>query len=73
MRTTPRSATDYIQTAILPLLLYCAPVSAETLRFEYNKLKYITVQRLMNIQIVKAFRTASSEALYFSWNNPDHY
>ena len=48
--------------AILPLVLYGAPV--ETFNFEYNKLKYIRVQRLMNTRRAKAFRTTSSEALY---------
>jgi hypothetical protein len=33
------------------------------MRFEYNRLKYIRVQRLINIKIAKAFRTTSSEAL----------
>jgi ribonuclease HI len=33
------------------------------MRFEYNRLKYIREQRLMNIKIAKAFRTISSEAL----------
>ena len=41
---------------ILPLLLYGAPVWAEAMRFEYNRLKYIRVQRLMNIKIAEAFR-----------------
>jgi len=49
--------------AILPLLLYGAPVLAEATRFEYNRLKYIRVQRLINIKIAKTFRTTSSEAL----------
>jgi len=49
--------------AILPLLLYGTPVWAEDMRFEYNRLKYIRVQRLMNIKIANAFRTTSSEAL----------
>jgi len=49
--------------AILPLLLYGAPVWIEAFKFDYNKLKYIRVQRLMNIRIPKAFRTTSSEAL----------
>jgi len=34
----------------------------EALQYEHNRLKFIRVQRLMNIRIVKAFRT-SSEAL----------
>lgn len=33
------------------------------MRFEYNRIKYVRVQRLMNIKIAKAFRTTSSEAL----------
>jgi len=49
--------------AILPLLLYGAPVWAEAMRFEYNRLKYIRAQRLINIKIAKAFHTASNEAL----------
>jgi ribonuclease HI len=48
---------------ILPLLLYGAPVWADAMKFEYNRLKYTRVQRLMNIKIAKAFHTTSSEAL----------
>jgi len=33
------------------------------MKYEYNRLKYIRVQRLMNIRMAKAFRTTSSEAL----------
>jgi len=33
------------------------------MEYEYNRLKYIRVQRLTNIRIAKAFRTTSSEAL----------
>jgi hypothetical protein len=33
------------------------------MRFEYNRLKYIRVQRRMNIKIARAFCTISSEAL----------
>ena len=36
-------------------------VWAEAMRFEYNRLKYIRVQRQMNIKIAKAFRTTSTE------------
>ena len=49
--------------AILPLLLYGAPVWAEAMRFEYNRRKCVRVQRLINIKIAKAFRTTSSDAL----------
>ena len=41
--------------AILPPLLYGAPVWAQAMRFEYNRLKHIRVQRLMNIKIAKEF------------------
>jgi hypothetical protein len=34
MRTKPQSAADYIEGAVLPLLLYGAPVWAEIVRFE---------------------------------------
>ena len=33
------------------------------MKYEYNRLKYIRVRRLINIKITKAFRTNSSEAL----------
>jgi len=33
------------------------------MKYKYNRLKYIRVQRLINIKIAKAFRTTSSEAL----------
>jgi hypothetical protein len=49
--------------AILPLLLYGAPVWIDTMKFEYNKCKYIRIQRLINTQTAKAYRTTSSEAL----------
>jgi len=32
------------------------------MKFEYNRLKYIRVRKLMNIKIAKAFRTLSYEA-----------
>jgi len=32
-------------------------------KYEYNRLKYIRVQRLINIKIAKAFRNTSSKAL----------
>jgi len=49
--------------AILPLLLYGAPVWTEGMKYAYNRLKYIRVRRLMNIRMIKAFRTTSGEAL----------
>jgi hypothetical protein len=49
--------------AILPLLLYGAPVWIEALGKECNKIIYNRVQRLINIKIAKAFRTPSNKAL----------
>jgi ribonuclease HI len=49
--------------AILPVLLYGAPVWTEAMKYSYNRLKCIRVQRLMNIRVAKAHRTMSSEAL----------
>jgi hypothetical protein len=49
--------------AILPLLLYGAPVWIEALKKECNKTIYNRVQRLMNIKIAKPSRTTSNEAL----------
>ena len=40
-----------------------ALVWADTMKYEHNRLKYITVQMLINIKIAKAFRTTSSEAM----------
>jgi len=37
------------------------PVWIEAMNFEHNRLKYIRVQRLIYIQMAKAFRTSSSE------------
>ena len=49
--------------AILPLLLYGAPVWIEAMAKQYNQIKYKRVQRLINIKVAKAFRTTSNEAL----------
>jgi hypothetical protein len=49
--------------AILPLLLYGAPVWIDAMRHEYNKRKYIRIQRLINMRTAKAYRTISNEAL----------
>ena len=49
--------------AIIPLLLYGAPVWIEALEKECNKALSKRVQRLININIAKAFRTTSNEAL----------
>ena len=42
--------------AIIPLLLYSAPVWIEALEKESNKAIYNIVQRLINIKIAKAFQ-----------------
>jgi hypothetical protein len=49
--------------AILPQLLYAAPVWIESIKKEYNKAKYVRVQRLIGLRIAKAYRTISHEAL----------
>ena len=49
--------------AILPQLLYAAPVWIDSMKKEYNKAKYTTVQRLVGLRIAKAYRTISHEAL----------
>jgi hypothetical protein len=58
-----KALTTIYKGAIIPLLLYGAPVSIEVLMYEFNSRKYISVQRLMNLLIAKAYRTTSSEAL----------
>jgi len=49
--------------AILPLLLYGAPVWIDAMKYEHNRQIYIRVRRLINIRMAKAYRTTSSEAL----------
>jgi ribonuclease HI len=49
--------------AILPLLLYGAPVWIDAMKYSCNRRKYITAQRLINLRIAKAFCTTSNEAL----------
>ena len=49
--------------AILPLLIYGAPVWRDAMTKEINRRKYIRVQRLINIKMGKAYRTTSNEAL----------
>lgn len=55
-------ATIY-KGAILPLLTYGAPVWIDVMKYEYNRQKYIRVQRLINIRLAKAYHTTSSKAL----------
>jgi hypothetical protein len=49
--------------ARLCLLLYGAPVWIEAMKYEHNRIKYIRVQRLMNLRTAQSFSTTSSEAL----------
>jgi hypothetical protein len=49
--------------AILPQLLYAAPVWIESTKKECNKAKYVRVKRLISLRIAKAHRTISHEAL----------
>ena len=57
-----RLKTIYIKERYY-LSYYMELVWIEAMKYEYNRLKYIRVQRLMNIRMAKAFRTTSSEAL----------
>jgi len=47
--------------AVLPYPLYGSPVWEEAMRFEYNRIKYVRVQNLKNLNITKAFRTTAIE------------
>ena len=49
--------------AILPLMLYGAPVWSRAMEKKCNRTLYSRVQRLINIAIAKACRTTSSDAL----------
>jgi len=49
--------------AILPLLLYGAPVWIEALKYTCNRRKYIRAQRFINLRIAKAFCTTCNKAL----------
>ena len=49
--------------AILPLMLYGAPVWIDAIKYEHNRQKYMRVQRLINLRMAKAYRTTPSEAL----------
>jgi len=56
--------------AILPLPLYVAIVWNDAMKYEYNKQKYIRVQRLMCIEIAKAFRISTKELDTLAGRNP---
>lgn len=49
--------------AILPILSYGSPMWIDALERQYNRTKINRVQRLINLKMVKAYRTTSSEAL----------
>ena len=49
--------------AILPLILYGAPVRIDAMKYKSNRRLYNRVQRLINIKMAKAFRTTFTEAL----------
>ena len=49
--------------AILPQMLYAAPVWVESINKECNRAKFIRVQRLICLRIAKAYRRISQEAL----------
>ena len=49
--------------AILPLILYGAPVWEDVMERSCYKTKLVRIQILINIRIAKAYRTVSNEAL----------
>ena len=49
--------------AVLPLMLYGAPIWIGAIGKKCNKIVYSRVQWLMNIKIAKAYRTTSNEVL----------
>ena len=59
--------------AILPLLLYGAPVRIDAMKYTCNRRKYIRVQRMLNLRIAKAFLTTSNEALCIVANTTPSY
>ena len=50
------------QGAIIPILTYGAPMWSTAISKQYNRKKLRSVQRLINIRIVKSFRTLSFDA-----------
>ena len=49
--------------AILPQILYAVSGWKDAIENEYNRAKYVTVQRLISLRIAKAYRTISHEAV----------
>ena len=50
------------EAAIVPVLMYGAPIWVEGIRKSKNLAKYKRIQRLIHIKIVKAYRTTSYDA-----------
>jgi hypothetical protein len=48
---------------MLPQLLYASPVWVESIKKEFNRAKFVRVQRLISLRIAKAYCTVSHEAL----------
>ena len=48
--------------ALVPLITYGAPVWAQAIQKQKNRLKLQRIQRLMNIKVAKAYRTIAYEA-----------
>ena len=55
--------------AILPIMLYGAPVWVRAMEKNCNRTLYSRVQRLMNIKIDKTIRTTFNDALYILTGN----
>ena len=50
------------KSAILPLLMYGAPIWSKAKKYEHRRQKYVRVQRLINLKMAWAYRTMSNEA-----------
>jgi len=59
------AAMDLIlKGAIITRPTYRVPVWIEAMKHEYNRRNYISVQRLINISMAKAYRNTSGGAFY---------
>jgi len=65
-------ATMY-KGAILPLLMYGAPIWSEAMKYEHNGQKYVRVQRLINLKMSRAYRSTSNEALCIQTGTTPHH
>jgi len=50
--------------AILPLLMYGAPIWSEEMKCKHNRQKKVQVQQLVNMKMARAHRTTSNESLW---------